>query len=251
VLADLATRLQRECIVCQGQGSVLQGMECTDFAAHFLCGECLKSTVELQLGSDDPKAVAEDGSVKCSGKGCGGVFDLCADKAHQVLTGKVLAEWKEATERSKNRQDRVRMERQIRQLQEEVELGPVRHQTNVITETVLTDACPRCGQAFVDFDGCFALACSNVECSCHFCGWCLEDCGSNAHDHVRSCPRKLGNDMYFGTVEEFRQLRRVRQIEGVRRRLLEIENREHRRLVLEAVAPSFDGFSRADVGLDE
>ena len=39
---------------------------------------------------------------------------------------------------------------------------------------LLTDACPRCKQAFLDFNGCCALTCS--RCPCGFCAWCLQVC---------------------------------------------------------------------------
>ena len=54
---------------------------------------------------------------------------------------------------------------------------------------LLTDACPRCKQAFLDFDGCCALRCS--RCPCGFCAWCLEDCGADAHGHVANCRQNL------------------------------------------------------------
>ena len=71
-----------------------------------------------------------------------------------------------------------------------------------IVDEILTLRCPRCHQAFLDFDGCFALTCS--VCPCRFCGWCLTDCGTDAHDHVKSCPSKApGADTYFGTKQQF------------------------------------------------
>ena len=54
---------------------------------------------------------------------------------------------------------------------------------------LLTDACPRCQAAFVDFDDCFALTCA--RCPCGFCAWCLADCGADAHRHVAHCDRNL------------------------------------------------------------
>lgn len=54
---------------------------------------------------------------------------------------------------------------------------------------LLTDACPRCGQAFIDFTGCSYLQCS--RCPCCFCAWCLMDCGADAHRHVANCTKNL------------------------------------------------------------
>jgi hypothetical protein len=81
---------------------------------------------------------------------------------------------------------------------------------NHILEEILTMKCPRCSKAFLDFDGCFALSCSN--CPCNFCGWCLEDCGSDAHKHVVNCPVKpQGADIYYGTFPQFVEAQRRRQ----------------------------------------
>ena len=59
-----------------------------------------------------------------------------------------------------------------------------------IVEELLTLKCPKCQQAYADFEGCCALKC--CRCSCNFCGWCLQDCGADAHGHVASCREKPG-----------------------------------------------------------
>lgn len=41
-----------------------------------------------------------------------------------------------------------------------------------ICEKILTLTCPRCSQAFLDFDGCMALKCSRAGCGCGFCAIC-------------------------------------------------------------------------------
>ena len=52
-------------------------------------------------------------------------------------------------------------------------------------EELLMDKCPQCAK-FVDFglDGCFALKC---PCGCGICAYCWENCGTDAHEHVRNC----------------------------------------------------------------
>ena len=85
-----------------------------------------------------------------------------------------------------------------------------------VREEVLNCKCPRCGQVFVNFEGCFALKCS--RCPCAFCGWCLCDSGSDdAHDHVRTCQHKPpGADVFFGTEIQFEQAVRNRRIRLLR-----------------------------------
>jgi hypothetical protein len=60
-----------------------------------------------------------------------------------------------------------------------------------VVEQLLTLKCPRCEAAFLDFTGCFALACH--FCDCRFCGYCLADSGVGAqgdkanHAHLTGC----------------------------------------------------------------
>jgi hypothetical protein len=53
--------------------------------------------------------------------------------------------------------------------------------------------------------GALLVTCS--YCPAHFCGWCLEDCGSKedaaAHKHVRQCDQNLERGRLFSTLEKF------------------------------------------------
>ena len=55
---------------------------------------------------------------------------------------------------------------------------------NRITEDVNLK-CPRCSAVFHDYDGCNALTCGVKSCNAAFCAICLQDCGDNAHPHVK------------------------------------------------------------------
>ena len=74
-----------------------------------------------------------------------------------------------------------------------------------VEEEILTSKCPRCSRAFIDFEGCCALSCSN--CPCNFCAYCGEDCGGSeaAHRHVVGCPAKPdgADPLYPGSPEVF------------------------------------------------
>ena len=72
----------------------------------------------------------------------------------------------------------------------------VNHYKRLIEET-LNPTCPRCKNAFKDWEGCFAVVCN---CGCGFCGYCLQDCGSDAHHHVATVH---GN--YSSSFNVFRQ----------------------------------------------
>ena len=88
---------------------------------------------------------------------------------------------------------RVEMERRVAEEKKRAEIlaseaGSVeklRLAKEHVVEKILTLACPRCSQAFIDFDGCFALNCG--RCRAAFCAYCLADCGKDAHAHVGTC----------------------------------------------------------------
>jgi hypothetical protein len=80
---------------------------------------------------------------------------------------------------------KVRMEKKEAQKRELSEMNDeARVIFNKISEEVNLK-CPRCQIVFHDYDGCNALTCSSTECRAAFCAICLQDCGSDAHDHVR------------------------------------------------------------------
>mmetsp|Transcript_23509 Transcript_23509/g.39905 ORF Transcript_23509/g.39905 Transcript_23509/m.39905 type:complete len:624 (-) Transcript_23509:2555-4426(-) len=84
-----------------------------------------------------------------------------------------------------------------------------------ICEKILTLRCPRCSTAILDFDGCFALVCNN--CSAGFCGWCMRDCGADAHDHVLECSANYHPGDYFGPFSDFMRvhnLERQRKVDA-------------------------------------
>ena len=56
---------------------------------------------------------------------------------------------------------------------------------------------------FVDFDGCFALTCSNKSCKAAFCAWCLQDCGADAHRHVAHCKMNADPGKVYGVLDKF------------------------------------------------
>ncbi|KAJ1474173.1 hypothetical protein T484DRAFT_1911800, partial [Baffinella frigidus] len=82
-----------------------------------------------------------------------------------------------------------------------------------IVDKILTLACPRCAQAFVDFDGCCALSCP--RCSCSFCAYCLLDCGGDAHGHVARCQWNPRREV-FSRKERFLEAQAQRRLRMLR-----------------------------------
>lgn len=61
----------------------------------------------------------------------------------------------------------------------------------IIQETIFNLSCPNCSSAFFEFDGCVAVTCGT--CKAGFCGLCLQNCGTDAHNHVLSCAKNPKN----------------------------------------------------------
>lgn len=80
-------------------------------------------------------------------------------------------------------------------------LDHVRFLVNTLTEQ-LNLRCPRCQKVFDDYDGCNALRCG---CGAAFCAVCLQDCGTDAHEHIRT-----HGDMYEKNLFQQAKLQRER-----------------------------------------
>uniref|UniRef100_A0A0G4HBZ4 Protein kinase domain-containing protein n=1 Tax=Chromera velia CCMP2878 TaxID=1169474 RepID=A0A0G4HBZ4_9ALVE len=194
--------------VCRGTDGLI--CKSSSAAHHFICDVCLNNWVTSMAEPDgDSREIREhEGHLGCRGEGC-----VSARWTPHEISGHLRPEVYE-------RYDAIRMEEIERRLHEgneqeiqqrvlaQLQQGEaVRHQ-HIVEETILTLRCPRpeCGQAFVNFEGCFALTCS--RCRAGFCGWCLADCGDDAHAHVATCQHSLDPGDVFGTIELFEQAQR-------------------------------------------
>eukprot|EP01113_Clastostelium_recurvatum_P015261 TRINITY_DN1845_c0_g1_i1.p1 TRINITY_DN1845_c0_g1~~TRINITY_DN1845_c0_g1_i1.p1 ORF type:complete len:1083 (+),score=180.97 TRINITY_DN1845_c0_g1_i1:61-3309(+) len=118
----------------------------------------------------------------------------------------------------------------------EEESGAVLQHRNVIYD-ICTVKCPRCKQAFFDFDGCFALQCSSSNCQARFCGFCLRvgpDSSEN-HRHVRECPLNPSKGNYHSTLAVFEAIRRTEREKAIKDHLASIQDRELRERLLVGV----------------
>ena len=112
---------------------------------------------------------------------------------------------------------------------------------------ILTDACPRCKQAFFDFNGCCALICS--RCPCAFCAWCLKDCGADAHAHVGNCRHNLapGRSVYAPNHPHLWKEGRARLKRDAVTRFLRALDRKLARQVVKAVERELQDVALGDV----
>jgi len=222
--------LDTQCGVCMDDCKLIDGVLCRALSGgHFLCCDCFKGHVRNEAERQEFQ-----GEVRCpfSSRALGGCtskpYPACLMAAHapdefQVYNKKCLAlrEAKLAAEMEQSFNERLeRAKAELQAASEEALL--VNKAREHIIEKILTLRCPRCSQAFLDFEGCFALTCSRQSCHCAFCAHCLKDCGSDAHACAAECGRQLGMSV-FGRLEEFENCQRSR-----RRRLVNeyLERRE-------------------------
>jgi len=182
--------------------------------AHFVCGDCLQAHV-AHFGR---RSLAEraDGRVPCPEPGCRAADGARTSYPDALLALRLPGDAFNAYLASRLQLEEARLASEVdgrvrRQVQAELarlaEFEDDRDgreadalQRHIVDE-ILTLKCPRegCRQAYDDFEGCAALVCSRCrDPPCHFCGWCLHDCGRDAHAHVRTCPHKpAGTDAYY------------------------------------------------------
>ena len=178
-------------MICCDETWLDLGVECDSTAAvaearHFVCNQCLDQYI-VSLHANTPPAVLSQwqGRIQCPGFKCEStgfqlidLFDHLSGHGNQILV-ELVGKVKEYLAIKQN--DQVWQ----RKLELERKKGDLERHRRFIQEDILNLRCPRCNQVFVDFNGCFALTCS--RCKAGFCGWCLADCGRDAHRHVANC----------------------------------------------------------------
>ncbi|GMI16557.1 hypothetical protein TrLO_g716 [Triparma laevis f. longispina] len=110
------------------------------------------------------------------------------------------------------------MERELECLKElSVEQLKIEQYLRAVRDIMLTLYCPRCSKAFLDFEGCFSLKCSQQTCGCSFCAVYLKDCGGDAHAHVKEFCRGLQGmtGEYHGLFELFQRVQKTRRLKAV------------------------------------
>ena len=103
-----------------------------------------------------------------------------------------------------------------------------------IRNTILNPACPHCGAAYAEFDGCMALACST--CKGNFCGYCHIKCNTSggAHEHVRFCLMNTTPDSsYYATEEQVKDAQRQYRTRELKKRLKEFKKDIQNAIVIE------------------
>lgn len=200
-VADLQARSQlRTCAICtDDEMAPSAGLDCGAAEnSHFYCYTCLSNWTVSHAG---PHLA---GGLRCPGRKGDAPCDAPTyDRA--ALARGLTAAALEALEKAALDEQRQRMEADwhTQRVALENELAKAKAVAGEgealrlhVQEHILTPKCPRCGAAFMGFNGCFALRCATDEavtpgwtrkfCGAAFCAWCFTDCGADAHKHVRS-----------------------------------------------------------------
>mmetsp|Transcript_39773 Transcript_39773/g.78214 ORF Transcript_39773/g.78214 Transcript_39773/m.78214 type:complete len:314 (+) Transcript_39773:1-942(+) len=214
----------RTCLVCGEDGSLASGVECDGKEPHFQCNDCFagyvanESTDELRLlEKRDCKVlcpVHKTDPATCASQ------PFKDDVVARHVTGEVFQTYLKARKQLVEKQVSEEMTREHEQKMQaefarlaklDEKSRQVEQAYRHICEQILTNRCPRCHIAFHDIDDrhCFAMKCSN--CPCNFCGWCLADCGTDAHSHVLRCKFSKEPGELFSTLAKFEAAHKERK----------------------------------------
>lgn len=249
-LFKMRIAIKRECEICMDWVLPQKGWICPK--EHFLCRNCFDHHVEhaSQPGALE-RSIDGKGNVKCPHDGCDSVFDPLflvrqrhdaseeeLRKTHGMLQNIRMARYSQEAvaealdiERQKLQAEFERINRLKDRKEREAELVKLK-----IVDEILTLRCPNkdCKMAFFDFDGCFAVTCNS--CRHDFCAWCLDySQRGDVHAHVANCPKALEPGV-FGSKEHFEQAQTTWKMTKVTQRLLEVQDEEIRKKVLDILS---------------
>ncbi len=196
------------CLICRDECELSQGVLCNAAVrddAHFVCDECLSSDVQQRQSTI---ITADDHQIRCcmTSLGCESrpfanqdIASHCTAEAFKAFQGRL----EEIREAAQERQVEARLKAlQDKLLSKTVLEMEVMIARKHIEEEIILLRCPNgeCRQVFFDFNGCAALSCrgdgGEAGCGANFCGFCLVECGADAHGHVANCSLNPSGDVF-------------------------------------------------------
>ena len=166
-----------KCCVCFDDLSESQVLQCPD--KHSMCVSCLERSIKVNK---------IDGSLSCVSPNCKKQygFSECHDKPFLISIAEKaygsLESWRKSVT---NLQEQLTIKERAEQEVSLVKsLESLEKSIRIAVEESMVTRCPKCGQAFIDFEGCLSLKCSN--CSSYFCGLCLklDKTNQESHQHI-------------------------------------------------------------------
>eukprot|EP00475_Leptophrys_vorax_P012647 TRINITY_DN19042_c0_g1_i1.p1 TRINITY_DN19042_c0_g1~~TRINITY_DN19042_c0_g1_i1.p1 ORF type:complete len:472 (-),score=103.01 TRINITY_DN19042_c0_g1_i1:31-1338(-) len=231
-----------KCIICQDNCTVDKMISCyvdqrLRVQSHALCPDCFKDLVSSFCAGDVGDLLRSNGMLKCPGlPNCSRHFSNVdvARHAPEHMDRYLLAKFK-LSEMKLVTVHEQRLQEEIKRLMEmDTDQREAEYIRRDIVENILNLRCPRCTQVFLDFNGCFALTCG--RCRCGFCAWCLQDCGNDAHAHVRTCPQnRMPGRNVFGDLNLWQDSNRARMKRNAEDRLRNIQNPKIKETVVKLI----------------
>jgi len=196
VPVEAAAAAQAVCLICSTAVIAdIAGVFCSGSEPHALCGDCFEGYVrahssaevgELQRGLICPAASAHS-------SGCDAAafseFVIARNSSGDAFAAYLTAVLQLEGARVRREADQewalrvAALEAQLRAADASADARQARRRH--IVDELLTSKCPRCAQAFVDYDNCAAVTC--CRCGCCFCAYCLHDGGASTHAHMTGC----------------------------------------------------------------
>jgi Ankyrin repeats (3 copies) len=192
------------CICLEDIAGTSTSISCSS-GTHCMCMTCLEGYVTAETGSSKQRIAVNKGKLSCPGDGCSDVFEhqLLARHLPPETFNKLLAAWQACIETVAMQTGAEQAKQELARAAALDDVGKARAH---VLDSILMLKCPRCHKAFDDFDGCFAVKCRDLEgngCGAAFCGYCLKDCGRDAHKHVGERVHNSNAGDLFGTKKDF------------------------------------------------
>jgi len=178
------------CVVCCDEESKVV-FSCMTLACEYsMCAECIKFAFEDGTGENSARCPS------CHKKG--NAVKMVAAVVGSVAVKAVENELRSFVEFDVNTRLEIQKVRSV-------ELGALSEKARRIFNEMMEEMilkCPKCNAAFLDYTGCNALYC---RCGCKFCAICLQDCGGDAHPHVRANHGNLFDTAKFESSKRDRE----------------------------------------------
>jgi len=242
---------EHECIICFAPCSESVCCRSPDGCEkHWTCLSCFGRHVEAQCSQDLGLGMERKGQVFCPMRHpAGSCTAAYSEEDISLCDGPVQDLYRTSLDQLKEAQEEIAAyEHQEHQVP--LALGVEGHCRHVV-ERILTLGCPKCGQAFVDFQACCALECS--RCKCSFCAFCQQAAPNKrqCHKHVSRCHFNPNPSTPLNGKDLFCRLDRWQEAVTVKRRWATQEHLvslapDIRAAVLVALRRELE-----DVGMDE
>ena len=169
---------------------------------HIMCQECFENHVLAET-----KHIDFNGTVKCPLHrmrecDCEG-YTVSFIAKH--VPEKVFAEYDRKRYEVKEKFLITKIEDDFKKkLALEQSMTELQKNRQYVVDNILTLRCPKCNQAYHDFEGCLSLQCS--KCKCYFCAKCHHRSADSrtSHNHVATCAvgGKLRHGSFFASKNE-------------------------------------------------